>query len=452
MLGTAVPKKPSWRPLMLTIGKLSKGCGPRGSELLRAVPVQGLHALMIAAIRRNEGSGVLLQRILRAWVCRLLNEQDSLALRMAVEQRNMEALQTLVSLGGISAIMLATALMEEEGVAARGSEGSECILCAVAAAGDVETLHLLLDHLRGGGRTIEAMKKARALAAHRGHVGTLNLLGRHLVVELSMVGNNRYRAGDFEGAICDYQEAIQLCELHCSPGSCSSSPRIVAQASSGCNVDNLVRLRYNLARALHRADRWAEAREQATAVLALDGEYINAYALRAQAAMASLDWAAAKEDWDRLGQLAEGSTPSPAISQEVLRAWRRRRDECCRQLAQDHYDALGLPRLSSEEDVRRAYRDLARRWHPDKHQNRGSDLRDRAARRFGRIHQAYEILADEATKRPYDTELLLREARPLSAGLAPWRPSRGPSLVDQLTARGTAMTSARLSVEEVSKH
>eukprot|EP00434_Breviolum_minutum_P027462 symbB.v1.2.024279.t1/scaffold2286.1/size83374/4 len=149
-----------------------------------------------------------------------------------------------------------------------------------------------------------------------------------------------------------------------------------------------------------------EAREQATAVLQLDRQYLNAYALRAQAAMSALDWSAAKEDWERL--LAEQGVCS-SMSQEVLRAWRRRKDECSRQLAQD------FPGLADFEEVRKAYHDLARRWHPDKHQSRPSDLRTKAAKRFGRIREAYEVLSDEASKRAYDTELLLLEqARPLA--------------------------------------
>lgn len=162
---------------------------------------------------------------------------------------------------------------------------------------------------------------------------------------------------------------------------------------------------------------WAEAREQASAVLALDRDYVNAFALRAQAAMAALDWAAAKGDWDKLAAIAErgtvSSSSSHAISDEVARAWRRRREECCRQLSQDHYEVLGLPRLSSIEAVKTAYRDLARRWHPDKHHSKSQDHQERSARRFRRISESYEVLSTEATKRGYDNELLLQEARPL---------------------------------------
>eukprot|EP00435_Cladocopium_sp_Y103_P017544 s1533_g4.t1 len=104
----------------------------------------------------------------------------------------------------------------------------------------------------------------------------------------------------------------------------------------------------------------------------------------------------------------------PHSSPEVLRAWRRRQDECCRQLPQDHYETLGLPPLAEPEEVRRAYRDLARRWHPDKHQSRSLDLRDRAAQRFTRIRHAYEVLSDEGLKQSYDTQLR-HEARPMAS-------------------------------------
>ncbi|CAK0865986.1 unnamed protein product [Prorocentrum cordatum] len=140
-------------------------------------------------------------------------------------------------------------------------------------------------------------------------------LAYHLVVELSLLGNTRYRQGELQSAIGCYEEAIELCTGLCCcaqgadglPG--DSGPGETFTAESQRN--NLVRLRYNLARALHRTDRWSEARDQATKVLQLDPVYGNAYALRAQAAMAS---------WDPAAPSTRLLSPPPA--QVDLEGWR----------------------------------------------------------------------------------------------------------------------------------
>ncbi len=61
------------------------------------------------------------------------------------------------------------------------------------------------------------------------------------------------------------------------------------------------------------------------------------------------------------------------------------------------YDLLGLDRDASEAQVRRAYRRLARRWHPDL--NPGNT---EAARRYAAITEAFEILVDPNRRRAWD--------------------------------------------------
>lgn len=63
----------------------------------------------------------------------------------------------------------------------------------------------------------------------------------------------------------------------------------------------------------------------------------------------------------------------------------------------DHYVVLGLPPAASPDEVRRAYRDMARKFHPDV--NQAAD----ATQRFTVVQRAYEILADPRQRAEYDS-------------------------------------------------
>ena len=62
----------------------------------------------------------------------------------------------------------------------------------------------------------------------------------------------------------------------------------------------------------------------------------------------------------------------------------------------DHYETLGVSRDASTEEIRRAYRKLARTHHPDVNPS------PEAAEEFKRISHAYEVLSDEDKRRSYD--------------------------------------------------
>lgn len=62
----------------------------------------------------------------------------------------------------------------------------------------------------------------------------------------------------------------------------------------------------------------------------------------------------------------------------------------------DYYEILGVPRTASAEQIQRAYRDLARKFHPDV--NKAPD----ATQRFAEINEAHEVLEDPEKRRRYD--------------------------------------------------
>ena len=62
----------------------------------------------------------------------------------------------------------------------------------------------------------------------------------------------------------------------------------------------------------------------------------------------------------------------------------------------DHYTALGISSAATLADVKKAFRQQASSWHPDK--NPAAD----AAKRFRAVQQAYEVLSDAGKRQAYD--------------------------------------------------
>ena len=67
-------------------------------------------------------------------------------------------------------------------------------------------------------------------------------------------------------------------------------------------------------------------------------------------------------------------------------------------MTQDHYAVLRIHRDASAEEIQRAYRTLALRYHPDR--NTAPD----AATRMAAINEAYEVLRDPGKRAMYDTQ------------------------------------------------
>lgn len=68
----------------------------------------------------------------------------------------------------------------------------------------------------------------------------------------------------------------------------------------------------------------------------------------------------------------------------------------------DHYRVLGLSTDASASDIKKAYRKLALKYHPDKQKQASEEDRDSANATFSKIAAAYEILSDEDERYQYD--------------------------------------------------
>lgn len=66
-------------------------------------------------------------------------------------------------------------------------------------------------------------------------------------------------------------------------------------------------------------------------------------------------------------------------------------------MPRDYYEVLGLPRTASDDDIKKAYRKLARKYHPDRNPGDKS-----AESMFKEVNQAHEVLSDPKKRQMYD--------------------------------------------------
>jgi len=69
---------------------------------------------------------------------------------------------------------------------------------------------------------------------------------------------------------------------------------------------------------------------------------------------------------------------------------------CCAIAQEDLYKVLGIKKSATDSDIKKAYRKLSRKYHPDKNQD------DDAEERFIAVSNAYEVLSDEDARSVYD--------------------------------------------------
>lgn len=64
----------------------------------------------------------------------------------------------------------------------------------------------------------------------------------------------------------------------------------------------------------------------------------------------------------------------------------------------NYYEVLQLPKNSSDAEIKKAYRKLAMKWHPDKNPENAEE----AAKKFQEIGEAYDVLSDMEKRAIYD--------------------------------------------------
>ena len=71
----------------------------------------------------------------------------------------------------------------------------------------------------------------------------------------------------------------------------------------------------------------------------------------------------------------------------------------------NYYDILGVSQNATQDEIKKSFRNLALRYHPDKNRNS-----EESKQKFMKIIEAYEVLSDEQARRNYDSNNLHKRA------------------------------------------
>jgi len=128
------------------------------------------------------------------------------------------------------------------------------------------------------------------------------------------------------------------------------------------------------------------------------------------------------------------SPPPPVASVETVETFLRRLAS-----AESHYDVLDVNRDTSMADLKSAYYDIARKYHPDRFRNAAAPLVAQIESAFARITQAYDVLRDEGQRATYNSKL---NAQARASKLAQSAPKASSSTSDSRSSSSEEKSSS----------
>ena len=150
----------------------------------------------------------------------------------------------------------------------------------------------------------------------------------------------------------------------------------------------------DLARTYRHLKQYKDAKATLEEVIQLDESNAEAFKVLGQVLMDLEDYEAAIIKLNKAKELSGGTDGS--IDEELRKA-----EAAVKQAKQkDYYKILKVGRRATLKEIKKAYREGALQWHPDKHL--GEEDKEKAEKQFQLIAEAYEVLSDEEKRGKYD--------------------------------------------------
>lgn len=155
----------------------------------------------------------------------------------------------------------------------------------------------------------------------------------------------------------------------------------------------VVKANMALGKALKQLKQYKEAKEAVKYVLSVNDNDGTAHHLMGQIMMETDEFEPAVHHFKRANELLQNDRTVQEDLQKAEAAVKQSK-------VKDYYKILGVSRRAAAKEIKKAYREQALQWHPDKHT--GEEEKEKAEKQFQLVAEAYEILSDKEKRGAYD--------------------------------------------------
>lgn len=161
------------------------------------------------------------------------------------------------------------------------------------------------------------------------------------------------------------------------------------------NAPTQAKLYYNRALVLAKLERFDAAMVDCTTAMELDETYIKPLLKRARLKLQTEQYEEAVQDFELAAEREAGN-------RDIQRELQKAKLELKKSKRKNYYKILEIPKDANDHDIKKAYKKLALKHHPDRCQ--GDDTAKAAAEaQFKEIGEAYAVLSDSQKRERYDS-------------------------------------------------